>query len=642
MQNKNFFILFILLCLQTVTVAAQHSVPDSTLQLKEVVVVAPRISDFTPGYKTIPFDSLTRIEYRQQNLSDLLADESPLFIKSYGLGSLAVASFRGGSAYQTAILWNGISLSSSMNGQLDLSLIPVEAADDIKLQYGGSSTLFGSGAAAGVIHLLSLPEFNKGVTTQLNLSAGSFGDYRQHILIKVSKRKFVSSLKVFNSSATNNFKYTNIYTASGVTVSQTHAELKNWGIISENKLLINHNQTLSVNTWLQHTDRNIPPTMLQQESKTHQTDDALRITSEWKYEKKRTTTFVHAAWLNERIIFSDPLSEILDTSKTQQLIGEAETKITLSKTQFINVGIHNTYSSAQHDNYESSPHQDRLALFASYLFTSRNKKLSIGPSVREEFINFSSPFFTYSASGKYIITKWISVRANASRVYRIPSFNDLYWVPGGNPNLKSEDGYAEEAGVNMDLKNKTFHFNTDIAVFNRNIENWILWMPGISYWTPQNAMSVWSRGMETNSSLSITTGKAIITVTALTEYVFSTNTKSKTENDNSVGKQLIYVPMYSGMAKATVRYKKFQLVYRHNYVGYRYTSTDNTQYLLPYDLGSLYFSYDLKFSNTVTGIFFRADNIWNEQYQVISNRAMPGINFNGGISIQFHKPNQTK
>lgn len=98
--------------------------------------------------------------------------------------------------------------------------------------------------------------------------------------------------------------------------------------------------------------------------------------------------------------------------------------------------------------------------------------------------------------------------------------------------------------------------------------------------------------------------------------------------------------MYSGMAKLSVAYKNLQITYRHNYIGYRYTSTDNTQYLTPYDLGSAYISYKLKFKSTSADIFFQANNIWNEQYQVLSNRAMPSVNINGGISIQFNK--QTK
>lgn len=97
--------------------------------------------------------------------------------------------------------------------------------------------------------------------------------------------------------------------------------------------------------------------------------------------------------------------------------------------------------------------------------------------------------------------------------------------------------------------------------------------------------------------------------------------------------------MYSGMAKISIEYKGVLLSYRHNYVGYRFTSTDNTQYLTPYDLGSVYLSYNIKLGNASAGIFFQANNIWNKQYQTISNRAMPGINFNGGIALHFNKPN---
>ncbi|MBK6611802.1 MAG: TonB-dependent receptor [Sphingobacteriales bacterium] len=640
MQNKYLFLLFFLSCLRAGSAFAQQAVFDSVFLLKEVTVEAPRISGFTPGLKTTEFDSLTKAAYDQKNLTDLLADESPLFIKSYGLGSLATTSFRGGSAYHTAVLWNGISLSSPMNGQLDLSLVPTGAADNIKLQYGGGSALFGSGAVAGVIHLLNNPKFGQSITARVNLYAGNFSDYRQNILVEVSKKKFVSSLKVFNASAKNDFKYSNIYSASEATVKQSNGELKNRGIISENKFLINSNQILSVNAWLQYTDRNIPPTMLQKESKSNQTDDALRLTSEWKYEKRKTATFIRAAWLNEKLVYSDGLADFSETSKTQQLIAEAETKITLSKTHFVNVGIHNTYSTASNRSFETDSRQNRFALFASYLFTSLNKKLSASLSAREELLNNSFIPFAYSAGGQYAITKFLSARANFSKVYRIPTFNDLYWVPGGNANLKPEDGYAEEAGLNLILKNKTFLLKTDLTVFNRNIKNWILWLPGVWYWSPQNIMNVWSRGIETNNSLAITSGKTKITFAVLTNYVQSTNRTAKTENDNSVNRQLIYTPMYSGMAKLSVAYKNLQITYRHNYIGYRYTSTDNTQYLTPYDLGSAYISYKLKFKSTSADIFFQANNIWNEQYQVLSNRAMPSVNINGGISIQFNK--QTK
>lgn len=643
MQKTFSIITYLLACLSGTVVSAQQATMDSVRYLQEVIVEAPRISGFTPGLKITRFDSNTKAAYSQKTLSDLLADESPLFIKSYGLGSLATTSFRGGSASHTAVLWNGISLSSSMNGQLDLSLVPITAADDIRLQYGGSSALHGSGAVSGVIHLLNAPRFKKGISAGANLYAGSFSDYRQQFFVEISKKKFVSSLKLFNATARNDFAYTNIYSANRETTRQSNAALKNQGVISENKWLISPNQVLSLNAWLQHTDRDIPPTMLQKESQSNQTDDAIRLTSEWKLEKRKTVNYVRAAWLSEKLVFSDGFSGLSTVSRTRQLIAEAETKITLSRLHFINIGIHHTYSIADHPNFDSYLHQSRFALFASYLYTSANKKLHASVSVREELLNQSFVPFTYSAGGRYAITQWLSARAHFSRVYRIPTLNDMYWRPGGNPDLKPEDGYAGEAGLNLILKNKTFLFVTDMTAFNRHIDNWILWLPGVSYWRPQNIMHVWSRGMETQSSLDFAIGKSKITLAVLTNYVLSTNRKAKTANDNSIGKQLTYTPMYSGMAKISMEYKGLLISYRHNYTGYRYVSNDNTQYLIPYELGSVYLAYNYnKFRNMNTGIFFQVNNIWHRQYQTISNRAMPGTHFNGGISFRFNKGDHNK
>ena len=124
-------------------------------------------------------------------------------------------------------------------------------------------------------------------------------------------------------------------------------------------------------------------------------------------------------------------------------------------------------------------------------------------------------------------------------------------------------------------------------------------------------------------------------MSVLTNYVISENLRSKSQNDASIGRQLIYTPMYSGMAKFGVDYKNLQFHYRHNYTGIRYTSTDNFQYLEPFDLGAIQASYVVKLSEYPIRFFFEINNLWNENYQIISQRPMPGRNFHAGISIQF-------
>ena len=51
------------------------------------------------------------------------------------------------------------------------------------------------------------------------------------------------------------------------------------------------------------------------------------------------------------------------------------------------------------------------------------------------------------------------------------------------------------------LAKKSIDLSFSPNIFNRNINNWIIWLPEQTFWTPQNLMQVWSRGLETRSEL---------------------------------------------------------------------------------------------------------------------------------------------
>ena len=155
-------------------------------------------------------------------------------------------------------------------------------------------------------------------------------------------------------------------------------------------------------------------------------------------------------------------------------------------------------------------------------------------------------------------------------------------------------------------------------------------------------MEVWSRGLETRTELNYTLKDLNVKLSLLSGYVLSTNEKKKSENDLSVGKQIIYVPIYSGSGKLSVSYKSFKLCYSQSYTGYRYTSSDNSQYLTPYTLAYIYMAYNFKFQKFNTDFFIRLNNIFNENYQVVMNRAMPLINYQLGLNFNFYKTKKTK
>ena len=46
----------------------------------------------------------------------------------------------------------------------------------------------------------------------------------------------------------------------------------------------------------------------------------------------------------------------------------------------------------------------------------------------------------YNISGRYPT----AIKINAARNYHKPTLNELYWIPGGNPGLKPEDGLTAD------------------------------------------------------------------------------------------------------------------------------------------------------------------------------------------------------
>lgn len=634
-MNDKIVLFFFLILAHSTTVNGQK---DTTHILSPFTVETTRIAQFSSGVKLVQIDSTAMLQYKNKSMADLLNDETPISIKSYGQGSLATSSFRGGSATQTAILWNGLNINSVTNGQMDFSLIPVGFSNNVTVQFGGIGALWGNGAIGGAIHLNNTPKFNSGISIDYGINGGSFHSIGQNLTIQYGSKWISSTISYLNKYTDNDFEYN--YENEGIlkTGIQHNAEIRSIGFVNNNSIKLNKSQLLNLSFWTQKTDRNLPPTLLEQSNFANQKDQSYRFSSDWQYNFKKSITHVRFGYFNEQLIYIDSLSNTNDSSVSHSYIAEAETKWFLKKYHSFNFGINHTYLDAKTSGYEWSPNQNRNSIFLSYQFESPSKKLNVSTSIRQEFIEDKKIPFTYSAGIIYQFCTLFSAKANMSRLYRLPTFNDLYWSPGGNPNLLPESGFSEELGVTFDYPNnkKTINFKEEITLFNRNIDNWIIWLPSTSYWIPQNLLSVWSRGLETQTSITYNRKKINIQLNISTSYVLSTNEKSKSNNDNSVGKQLIYVPMYSGNARLKVAYESFSITYRHHYTGYRYTATDLSEYLTPYQTGAFSINYSKNIKQNQLNFFVQVDNIWNQRYQVMPYRPMPQRNFNIGFSINFN------
>lgn len=626
-----------LLLVQCLYVHAQQK-EDSLVTLPTVAVVASRMQTFAIGHKTgMLSDSLLRIN-SSRNLSDVLASNSQVFVKSYGLGSLASTSMRGAGAGHTAVLWNGFNIQSPLYGMLDMALVPSFFVNDVSLQYGGAGALWGSSAVGGTIALNNKGSFDKGFTVLGNLSGGSFSDNQQQLGIEISRERFTSSLKVLRRSAENDFEFNNTGKINAPLERQQNASFIQYGLLQQNYFRIKENQLLNTRFWYQFNDRNLPPNMLQSSSLAFQEDKAYRSSVEWKRFGKRLLTQARLAYFDENILYVDDAINLYSDSRSKVVITEIENKFKASKTSELNIGFNITYSKAISENYSGKASQNRTAVFVNYKIHSKNNKWNAVANVRQEVIDAKDYPFTSCLGFDGRITKSLSVRGSIAQHYRVPTINDLFWYQGGNKNLTPEKGWSEELGFTYNKRFKRSLLEVNSSFFNRNINDWIIWLPGeSSAWSPENILQVKSSGLELDGKLSRSFGSFNVALSAMYNYTISQNTKVTEQNVSSLKKQLIYVPIHLSQVSLTLSYRDFSLNYRQGYTGQRYTSSDNSKSLPAYVLADVSLSKHMNISGHKLQVYFNINNLWNTAYQAILYRAMPLRSYQFGINTTFNK-----
>ncbi len=608
-----------------------------SIPLDSIKVQSDRLNLFQNGIKIQKISEKSLQDFKHLNLSDLLALETGVYIKNYGGGNMATITLRGGNSNHTSILWNGFNINSSLNGGNNLNLIPVQFMDEINVQYGGSSSMWGSGSIGGSVHLNN--NFKNENTISYNFILGSYG-HQQHQIksdFKIGKHK--TYIKAFNLNSVNNYPY--LY--QNREIIQNHASIHNLGYLIGNQFTINQKQTVEIHIWHQYTFNEIPPILNQNISKAIQNDHNIRLNAQWKYQLKNKQFVLRSGYFNEKNGFTDSMANIFALNKSTQFLIENENNFYIHKNHQLQIGLQQSFINGFSQNFNGIVQQNKTSGFILYQFKSNNLKNKLSLSVRKEWVSNQINPLSFSANFERKILKYFTIYSNFNRVNRIPTFNDLFWIPGGKLNLLPEQGFTSELGLKWTIKlNKNTLYHLEINGYNKRINNWIIWLPNTNFWSPMNLMNVHSYGLESNHKIHWAKDNWKIQFNLNTNYNIAHNTTSKTPNDASLFKQLIYTPIYNFNGGLLIQYKKISVQYRQNYIGYTYTSSDHSNYLPPYSVGNLSFQYAKEYTKINTNYFFQITNIWNENYQVVQNRPMPLQQFYIGIQLSIKHLNFKK
>jgi vitamin B12 transporter len=290
----------------------------------------------------------------------------------------------------------------------------------------------------------------------------------------------------------------------------------------------------------------------------------------------------------------------------------------------------------------------RAGVSVLYANDSVLKRIRIKASLQREITNL----FVLPWTGLFRIESKLLPALSGSITFskraRVPTLNELYFDPGGNMRLKPEVSRNIEGSLRYRAQTATQQLDAEVSVYGRQVNNWIAWY-GSSILTPQNIMQVFSRGAEWNIQYAYLLGESKTTESGRTNksaksaihtgllyaYTIATTTKSAIVNDFSVDKQIPYVPRYQVKANIGFTYHQFECSYIHTYTGYRFITTDESAYLLPYQTSNIVCTAKLPTQKIGCDLSIRLQNLLSARYESIAGRVMPGRN--AAIGFRFYE-----
>lgn len=667
--------------LASVTVFPMFS--QRNLRLSEVEIVAKRPMKEIGVQKT-DFDSLALKENVALSMADVLTFNSSIFVKNYGRATLSTVAFRGTSPSHTQVTWNGMNINSPMLGMTDFSTIPSFFVDNASLFHGTSSVNETGGGLGGMVKLSTAPIQKKGAALQYVQGIGSFSTFDEFLRFSYGNKHWSFSTRAVYSSSPNDYKYVNhdkkvnIYDDDKNIIGQYHPTERNRSgaykdlhILQEAYYNTLRGDRLVLSAWYINSNRELPILTTdygdERQFENRQREHTLRALLSWNHSRSTWKTDLSAGYIHTWMAY-DYRREITDgnwssmtrsRSKVNTFYGKANGEYAPNNKWYFSANVtahqHMVRSEDKNiilqDGNRAIVGYDKARIELSGAVSAKwqpIEPIGISAVIRQEmFGNKWAPVIpALFIDGLLSSEGNVMLKASISKNHKFPSLNDLYFLPGGNPDLKNESGFTYDAGATFNLDGTVpcpFKIGGGVTWFDSYISDWIIWLPTTKgFFSPRNVKQVHAYGIEGKLNLIFEPVKNwIADFSGSYSWTPSINRGEKmSPSDQSVGKQLPYVPKHSASFTARLSWRSWSFLYKWAYYSERFTMSSNdytiTGHLPAYFMSNISLEKSLVFRIAELQLKVAVNNLFNEEYLSVLSRPMPGINFEFFIGITPH------
>jgi vitamin B12 transporter len=653
-------LLILITVFASVSLFSQTKLKD-TVKINEVEVKAikPKVED-----KSLePMQQITKIELDRNagNTADgAVKTFSGVILKDYGgVGGIKTVMVRSLGANHTGVFVDGVQFSDVASGQVDLGKISTDNTDNVSLTIGQSTSLCQPArfyASANVISIQSAKPFFDSLKCHYKFAykTGSFGMINPSFSLqnKIGKHSF-SDISGNFVKANGEYKYK----VQDTTLKRSNSDIQslnlNVRLVSEFK----DSSKLSMKLYFYNSERGLPGAVIMYNPFSSQRLWNNDFFSNLQYQTspaKRLQWLSNFKYSNNYLRYLDP-AYLNAEGKLDNRYRQHEYYVSQAASMRVFDSLHVSLASdffinsldANLPNYACPTRYSWLtALAMQYSFKRFEANGNLLGSVVREQTKIGSAAQARNVVkpsvmlGLKLTNKpFIKFRVMYKDVFRMPTFNDLYYSLVGNNNLKPEDAKQLNIGF-TGFSHLGFieYLSFKVDGFYNRVSDKIVAIPtkNLFVWSMTNIGKVDCRGTELQFQFQ-TKPLAKIRYSFLCNYSFQeamdvTNPQSSTYNQ-----QIPYIPFETFSTNISANFKQFTLTYSSLFNGFRYVLGENSydNMLHGWWVSDLTALYDYKIKKNTLRLKAEVNNLFDKQYEVIKNFPMPGRSFFVTLSLMY-------
>lgn len=541
-------------------------------------------------------------------LDEVLQDVVGLHVVSSGsAGSLASASIRGSEASQVLVLIDGIRLNSPQNGQLDLNQLPValNEIERIEVLRGAASALYGSNALGGVINIITRsPE-----ETPSSQAGLTVGEHNSRIASGSTSRR-VGNIRYRLGAESQ--------TSDGYRKNSDYDQFSVNGLFGYSPT---KDVDLELSVYHLDYESSIPGSEVWPSPNANQEDK--RTVASVKLEAPVGPVKIMARGVYEyhRNDYENPDFFVDETHKIDTYGAELHIEKKCDKhTLLLGADYYNDVLDSTNIGREDQGHGAIFGQLQADLPADMTLLVGLRYDIHSDFDNELSPRVALHTA----LTDSTRVRLSASKAFRAPTLNDLYWPEDffskGNPDLHPETAWEYELALDQALGDRG---RFSLAGFLRDAKDLISWQPDEYFvYSPVNVNDARIWGVEVDGQYALC---RFVTVGGNYTYLHP--------KDRDTDEYLLGKPRHEAHGFVALKpFEETMLRFDGRYL--RYYSED-TRKDKGYFVADLALTHALMFGEVAIDATVSVKNLFDKDYEANPGYPMPPRELFAGLTAYF-------